>query len=194
MPASGSRQTLRLTLSPWVDIQWDLNAIQHINSCCTLFVARHLALTAAFSHLELCDNRLSSTEKPSVPLHSIALRQDGDLAAIRRDALPQAAVRAPHRDPRNHIVCTGTPVVCGNLDVGKRREPSFNVVSQCDWTACSTVNQLWSGSHLMSHAALVNDLVEHAKSRRFHTSLKNLSTMSTGCMSCRVGMGLTRKR
>jgi len=61
MPVSGSQQTLRLTLSPWVGIQWDLNVIQHINSCCTLFVVRPLALTAAFSHLELCENRLSST-------------------------------------------------------------------------------------------------------------------------------------
>src|SRR5215813_10885076 len=56
MPASGSQQTLQITLSPWVGIQWDLNVIQHIDSCCTLFVARHLALTAAFSHFVLCDN------------------------------------------------------------------------------------------------------------------------------------------
>ena len=62
MPASGSQQTLQLTLSPWVGIQWDLNVIQDINSWCTLFVViGHLALTAAFSHLVLCDNRLSST-------------------------------------------------------------------------------------------------------------------------------------
>jgi len=38
-----------------VGIQWDLNLTQHIISCCTLFVARHLALTAAFSHFALCD-------------------------------------------------------------------------------------------------------------------------------------------
>jgi len=56
MPASGSQQTLQLTLSPWVVIQWDLNVIQHINSWCTLFVViGHLALTAALSHSELCD-------------------------------------------------------------------------------------------------------------------------------------------
>ena len=61
IPASGSQQTLQITLSPWVGIRWDLNVIQHINSCCTLFVARHLALTAAFSHFVLCDDRLSST-------------------------------------------------------------------------------------------------------------------------------------
>ena len=62
MPASGSQQTLQLTLSPWVGIQWDLNVIQDINSWCTLFVViGHLALTAAFSHFVLCDNRLSST-------------------------------------------------------------------------------------------------------------------------------------
>src|SRR5215813_15114391 len=70
MPASGSQQTLQITLSPWVGIQWDLNVIQHIISCCTLFVARHLALTAAFSHFVLCDNRLSSTRngKSEFPL------------------------------------------------------------------------------------------------------------------------------
>src|SRR5215470_19019492 len=55
MPASGSKQTPQITLSPWVGIQLDLNLIQHIISCCTLFVARHLALTAAFSHFALCD-------------------------------------------------------------------------------------------------------------------------------------------
>ena len=57
LAASGSQQTLQLTLSPWVGIQWDLNVIQDINSCCTLFVVtRHLAFTAAFSHLGLCDS------------------------------------------------------------------------------------------------------------------------------------------
>ena len=61
MPAFGSQQTLQITLLPWVGIQWDLNVIQHINSSCTLFVARHLALTAAFSDFVLCDNKLSST-------------------------------------------------------------------------------------------------------------------------------------
>jgi hypothetical protein len=62
MPASGSQQTLQITLSPWVGIQWDLNVIQAINLWCTLFVViGRLALTVAFSHLELCDNRLSST-------------------------------------------------------------------------------------------------------------------------------------
>src|SRR4029077_18150754 len=61
MAAFGSQQTLQLTLSPWVGIPWDLNLIQDINSCCTLFVVtRHLAFTAAFSHFVLCDNRLSS--------------------------------------------------------------------------------------------------------------------------------------
>jgi hypothetical protein len=73
MPASGSQRTLQLTLSPWVGIQWDLNVIQHINSCCTLFVARHLALTAAFSHFVLCDNRLSSTGNGKTGGNNIAL-------------------------------------------------------------------------------------------------------------------------
>src|SRR5215472_5735259 len=83
MPASGSQQTLQITLSPWVGIQWDLNVIQHISSCCTLFVARHLALTAAFFHFVHCDNRLSSiwNGKSEFPLSSLHAPELPDINA-----------------------------------------------------------------------------------------------------------------
>ena len=96
MPASGSQQTLQLTLSPWVGIQWDLNVIQDINSWCTLFVViGHLALTAAFSHLVLCDNRLSSTGNGKSGSNNWAFISAIKTLLLRKTSLPQIKPEFP---------------------------------------------------------------------------------------------------
>src|SRR5262249_22574359 len=73
---------------------------------------------------------------------------DGDLAAGWRNTLPQPAVRASHRDPRNHLVATGAPEIGSDSDVGKRCQPRCDVLTQRPGTTRSRGDRLGCRSHL----------------------------------------------
>jgi hypothetical protein len=90
-------------------------------------------------------------------------RANRDLAPSWRNALPSCSVCASHRNPRHDLAPTGASQIRSDVNVRKCCDPSLDVLSQCGWTASSGGNRLRSRSHLMSHAALVNNFIEHGE-------------------------------
>lgn len=83
-------------------------------------------------------------------------------------------------------------MIRGDLHIGKCHEPSFNMLSQCGWTASSTRNRVWSRSHLMSHAAVVNNLVDYGQVATIPDFGEESFYYVSG-MHYRAAIGLARK-